>query len=114
MAVHYLEIVTPDVDAVCAGYEAAQSLRFGEPDPMLGGARTCELADGSQVGVRAPMRETEAPVVRPYWLVDDIDTAVEKVASAGADIAMPPTAIPGKGHFAIYLLGGLEHGLWQR
>ncbi|KKE84523.1 hypothetical protein N481_22185 [Pseudoalteromonas luteoviolacea S4047-1] len=31
----------------------------------------------------------------------------------GAQIAMPPTEIPGKGQFAIYILGGNEQGLWQ-
>ena len=113
MKVHYLEFVTQDVDAVCAAYEAVYSVSFGEPDAMLGGARTCVLSDGSIVGVRAPMRDTEAPVIRPYWLVDDIDQAVARVEAEGAQIALPPMEIPGKGKFAIYLLGGNDHGFWQ-
>jgi len=26
---------------------------------------------------------------------------------------MPPMEMPGRGKFAIYLLGGNDHGLWQ-
>lgn len=113
MKVHYLEFVSHDVDAVCSAYASAHSVTFGQPDEALGGARTCTLPDGSIVGIRAPMRDDEAPVVRPYWLVDDIEQAVAKVAAEGAVIALPPTAMPGRGIFAIYLLGGNDHGLWQ-
>jgi predicted enzyme related to lactoylglutathione lyase len=111
--VHYLEIVTPDVDAVVAGYEAANGLEFGEPDAGLGGARTAPLPGGGLVGVRAPLRSNEEPVVRPYWLVDDIEAAVAAAEAAGAQIAHPPLLIPGHGTFAIYFLGGVQHGLWQ-
>ncbi|MEM7195661.1 MAG: hydroxylase [Pseudomonadota bacterium] len=113
MKVHYLEIVTHDTDAVCAAYEAVHSVSFGEPDAFLGGARTCVLTDGSIVGVRGPLRDTEEPVVRPYWLVNDIDQAVSAVEAEGAEIAMPPMEIPGKGKFAIYILGYNDHGLWE-
>ena len=111
--VHYLEIVTKDVDAVCAAYAAAHKVQFGKPVAGLGNARTATLADGGIVGVRAPLRETEAPVVRPYWLVDDIKAAVAAVVQAGGQIAVPPMEIPGRGTFAIYVLGGNDHGLWQ-
>jgi predicted enzyme related to lactoylglutathione lyase len=113
MKVHYLEIVALDVDAVCAAYEAAHGIRFGAADPSLGGARTTRLPDGVGVGVRGPLRETETPIVRPYWLVDDIDAAVAAVSKRGALVAMAPLEIPGKGTFAIYIQGGVEHGLWQ-
>ena len=113
MKVHYLEIVTPDVDAICAAYEAVHNVRFGEPNRLLGGARTCDLADGSIVGVRAPLRETEEPVVRPYWLVEDIEKAIIHVEAQGVEIAVPPLEIPGKGTFAIYINGAIDHGFWQ-
>ena len=35
MQIHYLEIVTTDVDAVCAAHAAASGAQFGEPDPGL-------------------------------------------------------------------------------
>lgn len=114
MQIHYLEIVTQEVDAVCATYAAAHGVQFGKPDPGLGNARTAELPGGGLVGVRAPLRETEEPVVRPYWLVDDIEAAVAAVEEAGGEIAHPPLEIPGHGTFAIYFQGGIQHGVWQR
>ena len=112
--IHYLEIVTKEVDAVCAAYEAANGVRFGTPDPGLGNARTAKMPGGGFVGVRAPLRETEEPVVRPYWLVDNIEAAVAAATEAGGKIAHPPMEIPGHGTFAIYLQGGIDHGFWQR
>lgn len=113
MKMHYLEIVASDVAAVCAAYEAALGITFGSADPLLGGARTAPLLDGGNMGVRSPLRDTEEPVVRPYWLVDDIDAALDAAATQGAVVAHPPLAIPGKGRFAIYVQGEVEHGLWQ-
>lgn len=113
MKIHYLEIVAVDVDGVCAAYEAAHGVKFGAADPLLGGARTAQLRDGSSVGVRGPLRDTEEPIVRPYWLVDDIAAAVNAVSGQGAFIAHAPLEIPGKGTFAIYIQGGVNHGLWQ-
>lgn len=113
MKVHYLEIVASNVDGVCAAYSAAHGVEFGVPDPVLGGARTAALPDGGIVGVRGPLRETEAPVVRPYWLVDDIEAALEAATKHGAIVAHPPLELPGKGTFAIYIQGDVNHGLWQ-
>src|SRR5688572_29492281 len=113
MQIHYLEIVTKEVDAVCAAYAAATGVQFGEPDAGLGNARTATLPGGGLVGVRAPMRQTEEPVVRPYWLVDDIEAAIAAAVGAGGELAHPPMEIPGHGTFAIYILGGVDHGVWQ-
>lgn len=112
MQVHYLEIVTQDVDGVCRAY-AGQGAVFGTPVAALGYARTASLADGSLLGVRGSLRDTEAPVVRPYWRVQDLDVAVAAVEHSGGTIAVSPTPIPGYGRFAIYLQGGNDHGLWQ-
>ena len=76
MRIHYLEIVTKDVDAICSVYSQSCGVAFGEPQDDLGGARTTPLPDGALLGVRAPMHELEEPVVRPYLLVDDIESAV--------------------------------------
>lgn len=111
--IHFLEIVTPDVAATCTALEKVHGLSFGEPVPEFGNARTMSLHGGGRISVRAPMRETEQPVVRPYALVEDIDAAVEAAQAAGAVIALPPMEIPGQGKFAIYILGGIEHGLWK-
>jgi len=113
MKVHYLEIVASDVDAVCGAYEAAHGVTFGSADPLLGGARTATLPDGGIIGVRGPLRDTEEPIVRPYWLVDDIEAALAAATKQGAFVAHSPLKIPGKGTFAIYIQGGVNHGLWQ-
>jgi len=113
MKAQYLEIVTRDVDAVVAAYSSALDLQFSEPDARLGGARTAPMAGGGLVGIRAPLRDDEDPVVRPYWLVSDIDAAVAAVVRAGGQIAHPPLEIPGYGTFAIYYQAGNDHGLWQ-
>ena len=71
------------------------------------------LPDGGSIGVRGPLRDTEEPVVRPYWLVDDIEAALDAASKQGALVAHPPLEIPGKGTFAIYIQGDVDHGLWQ-
>ena len=113
MLIQYLEIVTPELQATCDALETMHGVTFGDPDPTLGNARTAILEGGGRIGVRAPMREDELPVVRPYVLVDDIEAAVRAAEAAGAKIALPPMEIPGQGMFAIYIQGGIEHGLWK-
>lgn len=113
MQIYYLEIVTKEVDAVCAAYAATNGVQFGEPDAGLGNARTTALPGDGLLGVRAPLHESEEPVVRPYRLVDDIEVAVAAAVKAGAEVAHPPMQIPGHGTFAIYIQGGIHHGLWQ-
>ena len=65
------------------------------------------------ISVRAPMHAAESPVVRPYLLVEDIDAAAKAATAAGVEFMMLPTEIPGRGRFAIYMLGGIEHALWE-
>lgn len=111
--VQYLEIVTPDVDALCKQYSEIHGVTFGDPIAEFGNARTAKLAGGGRIGIRAPMRATETPVVRPYTLVDDIDAAVAAASKAGAEVAVPPMSIPGQGKFAIVIQGGIERGFWE-
>lgn len=114
VSIHFLEIVTPEVNATCDLLEKTQGVKFSMPDSMLGYSRTAVLAGGGRIGVRAPLRDTEEPVVRPYLLVDDIEAAIAAAEAAGGEFAMYATEIPGHGRFAIYFLGGIQHGLWQR
>ncbi len=111
--VQYLEIVTPEVEETCAALGKQHGVTFAAPEAALGNARVAVLKGGGRIGVRAPMREDEAPVVRPYMLVDDIEAATAAAQAAGAEFAMTATEIPGHGTFAIYFLGGIQHGLWE-
>ena len=114
MAVHYLEIVSNDVDTLTALYQRMHGLSFGPPDPDLGHARVATGADGTLVGIRKPLAEHEDPIVRTYLAVEDIQHAVKKAEDSGAMIAYPPTQQGRRGTFAIVIGGGVQHGLWQR
>ena len=50
MQVHYLEIVTPDVDAVCPTYARLHGVSFSNTEAGLGNARTASLPDGGRIG----------------------------------------------------------------
>lgn len=111
--VHYLEVVTNEVDATCALYGALWNMSFGEADAALGQARTATRPDGTVIGVRAPLADHEAPILRSYVAVDDIAAATKAAEANGAMIAYPPTAQGEHGTFAIVILDGVQHGLWQ-
>lgn len=113
MKIQYLEVVTLDVDAACGRYASLHGVTFGENDPMLGGARTAVLANGGMLGIRAPLRDTEAPIVRHYLLVEDIQATVDAAVKLGAEVAVPPMALPGHGICAIVIQDGVESGFWQ-
>ncbi|MFN7131431.1 MAG: VOC family protein, partial [Myxococcales bacterium] len=98
-AVHYLEIVTDDLDAVVSLYERMHGLSFGEPDPDLGQARVATRADGTLVGVRKPLAAHEQPIVRTYLAVEDIARAAKAAEEAGGLVAYPPTRQGQRGTF---------------
>ncbi len=112
-SIYYFEIVTPDVETVCRLYGEAYGWTFEAKGPEWGNSYVASLPDGSLCGVRAPMHETEQPIVRTYLRVADIDAAVEEAGKLGAEIALEPMEMPGHGRIAIYLLGGIQQGLWQ-
>jgi len=113
MQIYYLEVVAPDVDAVCDFYSSVHDVSFGESDPSLGGARTAAMSNGGMIGIRGPLRDTEEPVVRHYLLVDDIQAALAAASKSGAEIALPPMDLPGHGTCAITIHAGIETGFWQ-
>lgn len=113
MKVHYVETVTADVTAHCQLLEEAHGLSFGEAVAELGNARVAQAANGSLVGVRAPLAEHEEPIVRTYFEVDDISAAIAAAETAGALVAYPPTKQGDTGTWAIYMAGGVQVGLWQ-
>ena len=86
---------------------------FGEVDQNLGGARTAKLANGGILGIRAPLRDSEKPIVRHYILVEDIQATVDTAAKSGAEVAVPPMELPGHGTCAIVIQDGIEAGFWQ-
>ena len=112
--IHYLEIVSNDVDALCAAYERVHGLEFKSEDPEIGQARVAVQPDGSFLGIRKPLAEHEQPIMRTYLQVDNIHKAVKKAEEGGAIIAYPPTKHGEWGTWAIFIQGGVQHGLVQR
>lgn len=110
---HYLEVITPDVEKICASYSQTMGLSFSDVIAELGGARTTILASGVTLGIRAPMHDAEQPTTRPYYLVADIEQAVNEAKNGGAEVAVPPMEIPGRGKCAILFYGSIQSGLWQ-
>jgi predicted enzyme related to lactoylglutathione lyase len=113
MTVHYLEIVSNDVDSLTALYQRMHGLSFSAADPDLGQARVATRADGSLIGIRKPLAAHEQPIMRTYLAVEDIHQAVENAEDCGATIAYPPTRQGQRGMFAIVIQGDVQHGLWQ-
>src|SRR3954452_13296223 len=110
MSVHYLEIVSNDVDALAGMYQRTHGFSFGPPDPDLGQARVATRPDGSLVGIRKPLAAHEQPIMRTYLAVEDVQKAVKKAEEHGAIIAYPPTRQGKRGTFAIVIQGDAQHG----
>ena len=98
---------------MCESYAQSLGVAFSAPIPELGGALTAEMTSGSLLGIRAPMHESEAPVTRPYFLVPDINEAVENAKRTGAEVVLPSMEIPGRGLCAIVFFGPIQQGFWQ-
>ena len=113
MEVQYLEIVTPDAEAMCKLYSTIHDVKFSEPVAALGNARTAKLDGGALLSIRKPMHGQEKPVTRQYMKVKDLDKAVAAAKEAGAEIAIASMDIPNYGKIAIFIQGGIECGLWQ-
>lgn len=112
-AIHYLEIVTPDVEGTRALYAAALGWSFGPPVPELGNALVAEVPGGSFCGIRAPLHPSEAPTLRTYFRVRDLESATRAVKAKGAKILLESMELPGWGRISIFEVGGAQQGLWQ-
>ena len=58
MKIHYIEIVTPEVDAICEKYTVLYNVEFKEKDQMLGGARTITLENGGMMGIQCMTKKS--------------------------------------------------------
>lgn len=113
MDIHFLEIVSNDVDREIAVFETSQGLSFGGPVAELGGARIADAPGGGTISVRAPMHDAEEAVARPYFITETLNETVDALRALGVEIAVPPMEIPGRGTIAIYFVDGIQYGLWQ-
>ncbi|MBI3130906.1 MAG: hydroxylase [Acidobacteria bacterium] len=111
--IHYLEIVTPEVDRARLLYTTALGWRFQAAVPELGQAVVAALPGGSLCGIRAPLHESEVPVVRTYIRVPDLDAATRAAEQAGGQILLESMDLAGWGRISIFEIGGIQQGLWQ-
>lgn len=95
------DLQTPDPDAAVPFYEALFEWDI-EPVEESGGVYWTIANDGRTIG--GVMRSTQTP--RPFWTVyfgvDDIDAALERVATGGGTTLLEPIAVPA-GRFAMAL-----------
>jgi uncharacterized protein len=112
-SIHYLEIVTPDVEAACQLYAKAYGWHFQPTGPELGQSFVAKLPGGSLCGIRAPLNPEEMPIVRTYLRVANIEAATKEAARLGGKILLEYMDIPGWGRISIYEFGGIQQGLWQ-
>lgn len=112
-AIHYLEIVTPEVEAACRLYAAAFGWRFQSPVAELGQAFVAQLPGGSLCGIRAPLHPEEMPVVRTYLRVANLEASTRLAEQSGARVLLESMELPGWGRISIVEIGGLQQGLWQ-
>jgi predicted enzyme related to lactoylglutathione lyase len=110
--IHYLEIVTPDVEATRQFYATAFGWEFRSV-AELGNAAVATIPGGSLCGIRAPMHAEELPVVRNYIRVANLEAATQAAKRGGAAILLEGMDLAGWGSITIYELGGIQHGLWQ-
>lgn len=100
------ELVTPDPDAAEVFYGGLLGWTFR---PFVGGGGpagyTVILREQQEVGGILPMKgkwwADVPPHWMPYFLVGDADATAAKAAELGGGAAVPPTAIPGVGRFAV-------------
>ncbi len=111
--IHYLEIVAEDALAARDFYSSAYGWQFEGPTPELGGAYIADLPGGGVCGIRGSLHEQETPTVRTYVRVADVEASTKRAEQLGATVALGPTELPGRGRIAIYLICGIEQGIWQ-
>lgn len=113
-AVHYIEYVVKDPEKLVRAFENQHGWRFAQA-PELAGSWVADLPGGGLCGIRGPMNEDEERglVVRTYMRVADLDRAVATARDNGATIALPSMDVGKYGTIAIYVIEGVQQGLWQ-
>jgi uncharacterized protein len=112
-AIHYMEIVTRDVEGARLLYATAFGWRFQPSVPELGNAFVAPLPGGSLCGIRAPLHESEMPTVRTYIRVMDLEAVTREAERSGARVLLESMDLAGWGRISICEFGGVQQGLWQ-
>jgi predicted enzyme related to lactoylglutathione lyase len=113
-SVHYIEYVVKDPEQLVRAFEKQHPWRFAQASE-LAGSWVAELPGGGLCGIRGPMNDDEKRglVVRTYVRVADLDRAVAIARENGATIAIESMSVGKYGRIAIYVIEGVQQGLWQ-
>jgi len=102
-ALSWNELITPDPAAVAPFYDAV----FGwttQTAPMPSGEYTVFHVEGGNENGIAGAMPPPMPGMPAFWgvyfMVDDAAASVAKAQELGAQVVMPPTAMPGVGTLA--------------
>ena len=115
----WVDLRTTDQSAAKQFYTSLFGWSYDDqPMPGDGGVYSMATLNGEIVAAVAPMPpgapEGMPPMWNTYLAVDDVDAAVEKVASAGGQVLMPATDIGDTGRMAFVTdPTGAAVGLWQ-
>jgi len=102
----WYELMTPDVDAAKAFYDAVVGWNIDPQSSFPNGYRMIGRSDGKSAGGVLPLTdEMQQHGARPTWLayihVVDVDGAVRSIEQAGGQTYMPPFDIPNVGRVAM-------------
>ena len=102
----WYELMTPDVDAAKAFYDAVVGWKIDTQSQFPNGYRMIGRSDGGFAGGVLPLTdEMQQHGARPTWLsyihVEDVDSAVRDIEQAGGKTLMPAFDIPNIGRVAM-------------
>jgi uncharacterized protein len=108
----WVDIGTPDVEAAKAFYGQLFGWEFVDQGPNAGGYHMCNLR-GKPVAGLGPAQDPGPPHWTTYVAVDDTDTAVKAVESAGGTV-LATMDIPEAGRMAVCTDStGVAFSVWQ-
>ncbi len=104
--VYWNELWTKDVDKARTFFEAVIGWQYEDMPMQDGGTYTIAKSGNTRAGGMMNIAATTAPEGTPsHWMayvaVDDVDTAVGKVAEAGGQLIQPIFDVPGVGRIAV-------------
>src|SRR3982751_5847494 len=102
----WYELMTTDVDAAKAFYDAVIGWNIESQSNFPNGYRMIGRSDGKSAGGILPLtEEMQQHGARPAWLgyihVTDVDASVAAIEKAGGHVLMPAFDIPGVGRVAM-------------
>ncbi|TLZ73190.1 MAG: VOC family protein [Methanobacteriota archaeon] len=108
----FTELASSDPEATRRFLEKIFGWSF-ESVKMLGGEYVSFAAPGGRGGIR-PTQPKERPNSTNYVRVPDLDIALTKIKTAGAEVVLPRVDVPGMGSFFWFRIpGGPIMACWQ-